>query len=167
MSGNGKMAAGACAAEHAHKEEDASLSAVHTHTSLRRLCDDISLLDADVHSDIVKHIEPGLLTHNGNGVFFDMTCVDSATIEGIRGVVEYAKGMRNRLAEHDREIYESSQRLVSGPVDTACDEQRSGHAGQGELACASVRQGEGEEAFVVRMESGCVSKPAKGVFLKK
>ena len=141
-------------------------AAMHSHTNLRRLCDDISLLDADVHADIVKHIDPSLLTRNGNGVFFDMTCLSAATVDSIRSVVEYAKGMRNRLAEHDREIYESSQRLVSGPVDTACDE-RIGHAGQSDLACNNARQGEGEEAFVVRMESGCVSKPAKGVFLKK
>ena len=92
----------------------------------------------------------------------------SETVDRIREVVEYAKGMRSRLADHDREMFESSQRLVSGPVDTAGEERGAACGGSSDaVACARIRQGEGEEAFCVRMETGCISKPAKGVFVKK
>jgi len=132
-----------------------------SHACLRRLCDDIQSLESGVHADIVKHLDEKLLTRNANGVFFDIASVSEDTLNKIRDIVTYAKGMRTRLAEHDREMFESSQRLVSGPVDTVTDERPLCEG------VMDVRRGEGEEAFCVRMEHGCVSKPAKNVFLRK
>lgn len=164
-----------------------------TQSELRRLCDDIHSLDSDVHADIIKHLDEAALTRNANGVFFDLASLDRETVERVRGAVEYAKSMRERLAEHDRELFESSQRLVSGPICTGSEDtsaattlQRSSSAALGATAQGPVppqangsnastantgslgeRAREGEEAFCVRMEQGCIAKPPKGVFLKK
>lgn len=141
-----------------------------SHMELRRLCDDISQLGPGVHADILKHLDPSMLTRNGNGVFFDMADVCQDTLARIKEVVEYAKGTHEKLAEHDRKLFENAQRLVSGPIGTVADVDpatgwQSSTSSAALPPCAPKT--EGEEAFAVRMETGCVSKPAKGVFFKK
>ena len=140
-----------------------------SHMELRRLCDDIQTLGPCVHTDILKHVGAASLTRNGNGVFFDMADLEAEQLSRIREVVEYAKGTRVRLAEHDREMFENAQRLVIGPVETSAEaENGSGREGSGAvLATGPMGPSEGEEAFCTRMEAGCVAKPAKGVFVKK
>ena len=140
-----------------------------TRTDLCRLRDDIHSLDAGVHHDILQHLDKGIVTQNGNGVFFDVGKLSEASLARIKHVVDYAKAVRGRLEDHDRKMFESAQRLVSGPVETTNDNaavqdeqvNTGGEGGQYGSIC------DGEEAFCTRMEDGCVSKPAKGVFLKK
>jgi hypothetical protein len=118
--------------------------------------------------DILKHVDTSRLTRNGNGVFFDMSDLSKDQLSHIREVVEYAKGTRIRLAEHDREMFENAQRLVIGPVETSGDaEASSSRDGVVTASAGPAGPSEGEEAFCTRMEAGCVAKPAKGVFLKK
>jgi len=138
-------------------------SAAPSPMELRRLCDDIQSLGPCVHTDILKHVDPSILTRNGNGVFFDMADLGPQQLANIREVVAYAKGTRARLAEHDKEMFKSAQRLVMGPVETGADSE----VGAGAPASCAAGPSEGEEAFCTRMEAGCVAKPAKGVFLKK
>lgn len=142
-----------------------------SHMELRRLCDDISHLGSGVHADILKHLDHSMLTRNGNGVFFDLADVSQDTLARVKKVVEYAKGTHAKLAEHDRKLFENAQRLVSGPIGTVADLDAANGAGQSSPASAGPPPGvpktEGEEAFAVKMETGCVSKPAKGVFSKK
>lgn len=146
-----------------------SLANPPSHTELRRLCNDIGALGPSVHADILRHVNATLLTTNGNGVFFDMADLDSIQLANVRGVVDYAKGMRARLEEHDRKLFENSQQLVSGPIDTTPDADSQGNGGGPPSGGTGGMLGpvEGEEAFAVRMERGCISKPAKGVFAKK
>ena len=134
---------------------------------LRRLCDDIHALDAGVHGDILKHVDERYVTRNANGVFFDISEVPAAQLNKIREIVQYAKGMRGQLAEHDREMFESAQRLVSGPVDVGGDIDPFAARNSVDSASAVFASCEGEEAFCTRMEDGCVSRPAKGVLIKK
>lgn len=125
---------------------------------LKRLCNDIATLDSGVHDDILCHVDPSLLSTNANGTFFDISQVSPEKLSKIKSIVEYAKGTRGRLAQHDREMFETAQRLVSGPVDICGDQKPSEQP---------VPHAEGEEAFCMRMDDGCVCKPAKGLLLKK
>lgn len=136
---------------------------------LRRICEDIQSLGSSVHVDILKHVNPALLTRNGNGVFFDMASLNDTDLERIREVVDYAKGTQVRLAEHDREMFKNAQRLVSGPIETQLDPDNPASRDHGASTTAGgpSNASEGEEAFAVQMEAGCIARPPKGVLLKK
>lgn len=139
-----------------------------SNTELRRLCDDIAQLDSGVHQDILQHVPPALLTRNGNGVFFDLTDVSPANTSKIKDIVEYAKSTKIRQAEHDRNLFESSQHLVAGPIETVQDDAHGAKpVAHGAAAANGGAVVDGEEGFKTAMESGCVSKPAKGVLVKK
>lgn len=138
-----------------------------SHMELRRLCDDIHSLGPCVHADIKRHVDPEMLTKNGNGLFFDMADLSDDQLKHIRHVVDYAKGTRVRLAEHDHEMFLNAQRLVSGPIETHSEVDETNARGAPSGLAGSTGPCEGEEAFAVQMEAGCVSKPAKGVFVKK
>ena len=150
--------------------QNLNMATAMTHTELRRLCDDVTQLGSDVHEDILKHVDPQMLTRNGNGFFFDLADVEPDRLARIKEVVDYAKGTRAKLAEHDRALFESAQRLVAGPIETMSEELAAGASSGAAHGSAAANGGlvlEGEEAFKTAMESGCVSKPAKGVLLKK
>jgi len=136
-------------------------------SDLKRLRDDIHSLDHSVHQDILDQIPPAIVSRNCNGAFFDMCQLDEASLKNIVSVVRYAKAVRGKLEDHDRKMFESAQQLVSGPVETdaGCTQSKASGA---EEECKSVfNTCDGEEAFCTKMETGCITKPAKGVFVKK
>lgn len=134
--------------------------------ALKRLRDDIQALDPSVHHDIFNHLPTEIVSQNYNGAFFDMCQLDEECLDKIKSVVQYAKAVRGKLDDHDRKMFESAQQLVSGPVETEADSALSVKDGTSEEA-KLFSPCDGEEAFCTRMETGCVTKPAKGVFTKK
>lgn len=133
---------------------------------LKRLRDDIQGLDISVHQDIMEHLPKDNISRNANGVFFDICQIDEGSLEKIRGIVQYAKAMRGKLDDHDRRMFENAQQLVSGPVDTDTCPTATESEDKGDTQIFGATC-DGEEAFCTRMETGCVTKPAKGVFIKK
>jgi hypothetical protein len=135
-------------------------------SDLKRLRDDIQSLDHSVHQDIYEHLPKAIVSQNFNGAFFDMCQIDDKCLNKIETVVRYAKAVRGKLDDHDRKMFESAQQLVSGPVET--DPVCTGARPTGPVEESTVfNPCDGEEAFCTRMETGCVTKPAKGVFVKK
>lgn len=134
-------------------------------SELKRLRDDIQSLDHSVHQDIYDHLPKSIVSQNFNGAFFDMCQVDEDCLNNIKTVVKYAKAVRGRLDAHDRKMFENAQQLVSGPVETdpVCVGSRVVPVEEATVFDPC----DGEQSFCTRMENGCVTRPAKGVFVKK
>lgn len=130
---------------------------------LRRLRDDIHTLDASVHQDIYELIPKDIVSQNGNGAFFDVCQLTEDCLENVKSVVQYAKAVRGKLEDHDRKMFENAQQLVSGPIETDV----ASSSAPNDEPNKYVALCDGEEAFCTRMENGCITKPAKGVFVKK
>jgi hypothetical protein len=127
--------------------------------ALRKLASEIEVLDQDVHDDIMRFLKPSQTTVNENGVFFDLAKLDPGQIEGIRSVVQYVRTTSASQGERDRALFETSKQLASNSFHINNENHRD--------VDVRERVTDGEEAFCQKMESGCVAKTAKGVFVKR
>lgn len=131
-----------------------------SHRQLSKLCEDIKHLDISVHGEILKLVGEEFVTWNQNGAFFDLCSLDDSTVARIKSTVEYATSTREPLRRHDVLMFENAQRLVSGPVTPATEST-------GDDPPISDHRVDGEDAFCTRMDTWCIGKAAKGVFLKR
>jgi uncharacterized protein (DUF2235 family) len=128
--------------------------------ALRKLASEIESVDQDVHDDILRFLKPHQMTVNDNGVFFDLGKLESQQVEGIAEVVRYVRTTSESQGKRDKELFESSKQLASNTFLIHSDSQNV-------KADARERISDGEDAFCQKMESGCVAKSAKGVFIKR
>jgi hypothetical protein len=128
--------------------------------ALRKLVSEIEVLDQDVHDDIMRFLKPSQTTVNENGVFFDLAKLDPGQIEGIGAIVQYVRTTSASQGERDRALFETSKQLASSSFHINNDNQTRD-------VDVRERVTDGEEAFCQKVESGCVAKSAKGVFVKR
>lgn len=128
----------------------------------------MSALGPSVHEEILAQIGDEGVTRNANGAFFDLVSLNDERLAAVERIVEYARSTQGTLRQHDLDMFENAQNLVSAPVAPASpDDARGDAGGADEVDAVAAARCEGEDAFCVRMDACCAPKPAKGVFVRK